>query len=391
MNGLFRSTILWLPCYIAMQFPTQYDAVISKIDQLDPVEYGRTRNYLSGQVTRLSPYISRGVISVRQVLDQVLARGYDPKEISAFIKELAWREYFQRTWQVLGDDLFDDIRVSRNHITRKQMPAALATANTGIEAIDNGIQELINTGYMHNHLRMYVASIACNIGHSHWPEAAKWMYYHLLDGDIASNTCSWQWVSGHFSTRPYYCNQENINKFTGSRQTGGFLDTTYEALPSLDIPDVLLQGITPQLDTKLPETSVPELDPALPLLIYNSYNLDPEWRKDVNANRVLLLEPSHFREFPVSEKVIRFILDLSRNIPGIRVYTGELHQLTQSDKFPMIFSKEHPAFNYYPGTKDQRDWIFPDTGKFHPSFFQFWRQQEKRIRNKPVIPLLKTA
>lgn len=226
-----------------MQFPSQYEAIIGKIDQLDPVEYGRTRNYLNGQVTRLSPYISRGVISVRQVLDQVLARGYDHRDISAFVKELAWREYFQRTWQVLGDDLFDDIRISRNRITRKQMPASLTTGNTGIEAIDKGIEELMTTGYMHNHLRMYVASIACNIGHSHWPLAAKWMYYHLLDGDLASNTCSWQWVSGHFSAKPYYCNQENINKFTGSRQTGGFLDTSYETLPGLGLPEALREGI----------------------------------------------------------------------------------------------------------------------------------------------------
>jgi len=201
-----------------MQFPTQYEAILGKIDQLDPVEYGKTRNYLDGQVTRLSPYISRGVISVKQVLDQVLARGYDPREISPFIKELAWREYFQRTWQVLEDDMFDDIRISRNRITRKQMPAALANGKTGIEAIDKGIQELRNTGYMHNHLRMYVASVACNIGHSHWPEAAKWMYYHLLDGDLASNTCSWQWVSGPLSSQPYYCNQEKIFRDQSDRQ-----------------------------------------------------------------------------------------------------------------------------------------------------------------------------
>ncbi len=374
-----------------MQFPTHYDAILGQIDQVDPVEYGKTRNYLNGQVTRLSPYISRGVISVKQVLDQVLSRGYDPREISAFIKELAWREYFQRTWQVLGDDLFDDIRISRTRITRKQMPAALAKGQTGIVAIDQAVRELMNTGYMHNHLRMYVASIACNIGHSHWPEAAKWMYYHLLDGDLASNTCSWQWVSGYFSSKPYYCNQENINKFTGIQQHSSFLDTTYDSLPCMKTPSVLEEGFNLQLETKLPETCIPETDPTLPLIIYNSYNLDPEWKKEMNANRILLLEPSHFREFPVSEKVIRFVLDLSRNIPGIRVFTGELSQIPHIHQFPAVFSKEHPAFNYYPGIKEQREWIFPDTGKFHPSFFNFWKRHEKLLKNKVIIPLLKTA
>lgn len=375
-----------------MQFPTQYNAILSKIEQLDPVGYGITRNYLDGQVTGLSPYISRGVLSVRQVLDNVLARGYDPAEISTFIKELAWREYFQRTWQVLEDDLFEDIRISRNRFTRKQISAAVVNGKTGIEAVDKGIHDLKMTGYMHNHLRMYTASIACNIGHSHWPEPAKWMYYHLLDGDLASNTCSWQWVNGNFSTKSYYCNQANINKFTGSLQEGSFLDTTYSALPGLEMPEVLKDGLTLQLETILPETRTPDIDTSLPLLLYNSYNLDPEWKKDLRANRVLLLEPSHFRKFPVSEKVIRFILQLSRNIPGIQIFTGEVQQITDLKKLPAIFSKEHTAFNYYPGIKDARDWIFPDTGKFHPSFFHFWRHQEKHLRNKKtLIPLKQSA
>lgn len=374
-----------------MQFPTRYESILDKIDQLDPIEYGKSRNYLHGQVTRLSPYISRGVISVKQVLDQVLSRGYDPRVISSFVKELAWREYFQRTWQVLGDDLFEDIRVNRKRTTRKQIPVALIKASTGIVAIDNGIKELTETGYMHNHLRMYTASIACNIGQSHWPEAARWMYYHLLDGDLASNTCSWQWVSGHFSAKPYYCNQENINRYTGTSQTGSFLDTSYEALPGLAMPASLQDGTVPVLKTILPETGIPELDPSLPLLIYNSYNLDPLWRKDMKANRVLLLEPSHFNQFPVSEKVIRFILDLSRNISGIQVFSGELHQLQSLKNVPAIYSKEHPAFPCYPGVKDQRDWIFPDSGRFHHSFFSFWRRNEKLLKNSQPLPLLQTA
>ncbi len=375
-----------------MQFPVQYDAILNKLDQLDPVEYGKTRNYLDGQVTRLSPYISRGVISVRQVLDHVLARGYDSREISAFIKELAWREYFQRTWQVLEDDLFDDIRINRKGISRKQMPAAIANGTTGIEALDKGIHDLKETGYMHNHLRMYTASIACNIARSHWPEPASWMYYHLLDGDLASNTCSWQWVSGHFSSKQYYCNQANINKYTGSHQEGSFLDTSYEQLPRMEIPDVLRKNISFQPETILPDTTTLHLDTTLPLLIYNSYNLDPEWKKDLRANRILLLEPSHFRKFPVSEKVIRFIIDLSRNISGIQVFTGEVQQIPALDKFPLIYAKEHTAFKYYPGIKEKRDWLFEDPGKFQASFSQFWRQQEKQIRNNRIpFPLMQTA
>lgn len=375
-----------------MFFPLRYDDISARIETIDPIAYGRTRNYMDGAVTGLSPYISRGVISVKQVLERILAKGYNPSDIEPFIKELAWREYFQRTWQQLEDAVFDDIRISRNGSNRRGVPAALLNASTGIEAVDAAIINLYSTGYMHNHFRMYTASIAGNNGHCHWPEPARWMYYHLLDGDIASNTLSWQWVTGHFSNKQYYCNQENINKYSGSTQRETFLDYPYEQLPALETPDVLKSVTTPVLTTTLPQTPVPALDPALPLLIYNSYNLDPHWRADMKANRLLLLEPSHFSQFPVSNQNIRFITGLAANIPGIQVFTGEVASIPHLHTFPAVYAKEHPAFKHYPGIKDERDWLFPATGRFHASFFQFWKLQEKHLKQQYAnTPLLKTA
>ena len=65
----------------------------------------------------------------------------------------------------------------------------------GIESIDFAINGLYEKGYLHNHSRMYIASIACNIGKAYWLTPSKWMYYHLLDGDIASNVGGWQWAA----------------------------------------------------------------------------------------------------------------------------------------------------------------------------------------------------
>ena len=76
------------------------------------------------------------------------------------------------------------------------MPKAVVEANTTIDAIDEAINELYQNGYMHNHMRMYLASLCCNIAKCHWKHPAKWMYFYLLDGDLASNTLSWQWVAG---------------------------------------------------------------------------------------------------------------------------------------------------------------------------------------------------
>jgi deoxyribodipyrimidine photo-lyase len=368
-----------------VSFPTDYDSTIERINSIDPLKYGKTRNFIDGAVTYLSPYISRGVISVKQLQQSVLVKGYPPHMVEKFLQELAWREYFQRVWQAKGDSLFQDLKQPQLDISHHQVIKAIAEANIGIGAIDKSIREFYETGYLHNHVRMYVASITCNIGKAHWSAPAQWMYYHLLDGDLASNTCSWQWVAGAFSSKKYYCNQENINRFTYTHQIDTFLDSPVENLEKILIPDRLKSTILLHLKTTLPDSKRPSVDTTKPTLIYNSYNLDPLWRKDEKANRILLLEPSHFQKFPVSEKVIAFVLNLSKNIPNIQLMIGEVSELEKlyvasevSTKW--LISKEHPAFNYYPGQRDARDWVYPEVNGYYNSFFSYWKKCEKLIK-----------
>ena len=204
------------------------------------------------------------------------------------------------------------------------------------------------------------------------------MYYHLLDGDIASNNCSWQWVAAAFASKKYYFNQENVNKYTFSKQQHSFLDKSYEAIIEMPVPDILKPVTDLSLQTKLPATEIPALDTKKPTLIYNSYNLDVMWRKDQDVNRVLLLEPSHFEKFPVNEKVIQFIVGLSKNIEGIQIYTGEIDKLAFCNGG--FISKEHPAFTHYPGIKDNREWMFPEITGYYSSFFSFWKKCEKFLK-----------
>ena len=162
------------------------------------------------------------------------------------------------------------------------------------------------------------------------------------------------------SSKKYYCNQENINKYTHTHQVRTFLDKPYEALVNMPIPISLQQTHSLNLSTTLPRTQLPIIDTNLPTLIYNSYNLDPIWRKEENVNRVLLLEPSHFNKYPISEKVLAFIINLSKNIPQLQLYVGEIQDIQKiydknvSDQTIKIISKEHPIFNHYPGIKDEK-------------------------------------
>jgi deoxyribodipyrimidine photo-lyase len=359
-------------------FPTDFASILSRIDGINPEAYARTRNFKDGAVSQLSPYLSRGVIGTRQILQSLADKGYGWSEVQKFVQELTWREFYQRLWQSWEDDLFEDILQTRSGVNNRLMPTSILQGNTGIQAIDEGIKQLEQSGYMHNHLRMYVASMACNLGKSHWPMPAAWLYYHLLDGDLASNTCSWQWVAGTFNGRKYYCNQQNIDRYFDTRQEGSFLDQPYESLPKLTTPEPLRELSAFQGKTRLPATEFPTLDPSKPLYIYNGYNLDPNWDKEVDANRLLLLEPSHFQRFPVSDRVINFIQELAKNIENIQIFTGEVSAIPEWSKFPKIVSKEHPAFQHYPGIKQPRDWMFPQLHANHTSFFRFWKQAERK-------------
>lgn len=355
------------------KFLVKYEAILEMIDAIDPVAYASTRNFSDGRVSRLSPYLSRGVISLPMVRDAVLGRGYTFESATKFFQELAWREYYQRIWRKSGDSIFKDFRHPMQNVAHHKMISAITENNTRINVIDACIRELYATGYMHNHARMYVASLACNVGCAHWKQPSEWLYYHLLDGDIASNTLSWQWVAGTFAPKKYFANQENINRYFYDDQRGSYLDTTYEALAQIEVPEALSTTFDQQLHTVLPPKQALKLNPDLPLFLYNSYHLDPLWQKGETANRVLILEPSHFARFPVSKKVLDFVLALAENIEGLQVFSGEIRDLPGIEAFNNIVSLDHPLSLHYPGTKDSYPWMFPAAEKVHSGFFPFWK------------------
>lgn len=366
-----------------IHFPTDYDSIIKRIDGIDPGKYAKTRNFLNGAITYLSPYISRGVISTQMVFKALQAKGYPLYAMEKLVSELAWRDFFQRVWQAKGNLIFEDVKQPQPLVEHYKLPIALLHGTTGIDAIDTGIRQLFSIGYMHNHMRMYTASIACNIAGAHWKQPAQWMYYHLLDGDLASNHLSWQWVAGAFSSKKYYCNQENISKYTGSNQMRGYLAVDYGSFPLADIPEPLQEVDNFESTTTLPSTPTPTINPNLPVLLYNSYNLDPLWHAAKPANRILLFEPSHFTDFPVSEKVTGFVVELAqKNIPDIQVFSGEVNQIPFINQVPAVISKEHPAFTHYPGTKESRDWLATEVTGYFPSFFNYWKKIERQLSRK---------
>ena len=357
------------------------DNLIEVISKLDVSAYARTRNFKNGAVSKLSPYISRGVISTKFVLEILLKKENDKKKMEKFFQELVWRDYWQKIWQ-RNQILLTDLKYPQHPVKFRSIPKAIVEAETGISAMDECIQEFYETGYIHNHMRMYIAAVCCNIGQYHWLNPAQWMYYNLLDGDWGSNALSWQWVAGTTRQKKYIANQENINKYFSTHDFNTFLNKSYEELYSFnEIPEVLKPTSSLTLKTNLPEERKLKIDDEKDTYIFNSYNLDPMWSKNKDVNRILLLEPSHFSTYPVSEHVLSFILKMASEIKDIQIAVMEfdqLHELLPPKK--EIHYKEHPFSNHYKGVLTERDWIFPNV-EATGSFFNYWNKGIKQFKS----------
>jgi deoxyribodipyrimidine photo-lyase len=216
------------------RFEPTLEAAMRRLERIRPGAYAKTRNFLDGAVTRLSPYLTHGVLTIPQCIEALSLRHTLTME-DKLVYEFAWREYFHHVWTRLGDGILSDIRhpVWRGRY-QSTLPKDIETGCTGIAIIDDSIRELYRHGYLHNHARMWLASYVVHIRKVDWKVGAAWMYGYLLDGDLASNALSWQWVAGTFAHKPYLFNADNVTRYaTGYDCRGTAIDQSYSDLEAI--------------------------------------------------------------------------------------------------------------------------------------------------------------
>ncbi len=211
-------------------------AAHARVAAVRPADYARSRNHLDGAVTGLSPYITHGLVSLPEVLAGVLNR--QPLDVShKFVFELGWRAYFRHVWQHRGAGILQSLHagVLPDEAYTPTLPDDIRQARTGVPAIDCAVRTLYATGMLHNHARMWLASYVVHLRKVHWRVGADWLYGHLLDGDLASNHLSWQWVAGTGSSKPYLFNAKNVARYAPAawHSAGSVIDRSYEALDEL--------------------------------------------------------------------------------------------------------------------------------------------------------------
>jgi len=239
-------------------------AALAALARIRPSTYARTRNFLDGAVTRLSPYLRHGILTLADVRDAAFAHG-EPAQLFKFVQELAWRDYYTRVYAILGDRLWDDLEPYKTGYPAAEyddeLPEDIALARTGLACMDGFAAELRDTGYLHNHARMWFASYVVHFRRVRWQAGAAFFLAHLLDGDPASNNLSWQWVGSTFAHKAYIFNRANLERYTNGtycaacpvRENGCPFATSYGVLDRRLFPN----GQRPLDDFERPDLHAP--------------------------------------------------------------------------------------------------------------------------------------
>ena len=188
-------------------------------------EYSKLRNFDFGPENRsniscLSPYITHGIINEKEVIQKALSK-FSFSKNEKFIQEVLWRTYW-KGWLELRPNVWTDYLAELNQIKNEfqdnQDYLSAIDGKTDIECFNAWVNELKDNNYLHNHTRMWFASIWIFTLELPWQLGAEFFMQHLYDGDAASNTLGWRWVAGVQTQGKHYLASEwNIKKFTNNR------------------------------------------------------------------------------------------------------------------------------------------------------------------------------
>ncbi len=199
--------------------------------------YGRDRNDVKPShpsVSRLSPAIRHRLVSEEEVVSAVL-REHAFGRVEKFVQEIYWRRYW-KSWLALRPEVWSDYLKALAEMGEDPAVRDIEEARSGNAVIDHFANELVTTGYLHNHARMWFAAWWVHEARLPWQSGAAFFYRHLLDGDPASNTLSWRWVAGlQTPGKTYLARRSNLEKYLASE----LLESLADGLPAFENPEAL--------------------------------------------------------------------------------------------------------------------------------------------------------
>ena len=272
-------------------------------------EYSRSRNFDYGpekrnNVSCLSPYITHGVLNEIEIIKKSLSK-FSFSKNEKFIQEVLWRTYW-KGWLELRPSVWSDYIINLNTIREKfkEDPNYLKAmeGTTNIECFDEWVKELKTYNYLHNHTRMWFASIWIFTLNLPWQLGAEFFLKHLYDGDAASNTLGWRWVAGIQTQGKHYLASEwNIKKFTDNR----FQNIKLNENAPPKIADKTYSIIKNDFIN-------PEINESKTLIIFeNNLSFEISNLKKFKFDKIILaFNSNEFRQIKLSDSVIKFKSEL---------------------------------------------------------------------------------
>ena len=363
-----------------MQFEISRDGALKKLDNFINAElpnYNFKRNFDLGpddksNVSCLSPYISHRLITEYEVAKIVLAK-FPYQKVEKYIQEIFWRVYW-KGWLELRPQVWSDFTEDLKALKEDDNYKKAINGETQIKCFNDWVNELKENNYLHNHTRMWFASIWIFTLNLPWQKGAEFFMKHLFDGDAASNTLSWRWVAGLQTKGKHYVAQAwNISKFTNNKYQNVKLNEN--ALPLTDKREYKLSPINLDYDDNANEN----------LLVFeNELNLENHKLKNYK-NIYLILLTNEVRKIKLEKKVLDFktqiINDQKKRLDQIKVINET--ELQSSAKETISFDVIHPSIgenysylnslrkklnlklNFILNEEDKFSWQFSNKGYFN--------------------------
>ncbi|MDA7752954.1 FAD-binding domain-containing protein [Candidatus Pelagibacter sp.] len=355
-------------------------------------DYSKLRNFDFGPDNRsniscLSPYITHGIINELEVVDKSLKKFSFVKN-EKFIQEVLWRVYWKGWLELrpnVWSDYLNELGKIKNEFKNNQNYLDAIEGKTNVDCFNQWVTELKENNYLHNHTRMWFASIWIFTLKLPWQLGAEFFMQHLYDGDTASNTLGWRWVAGVQTQGKHYLASEwNINKFTNNRFKNIKLNENAKPISSDKIYSVTNKSF---------ENSEISEDKNL-LIFENNMTFEFSDFKEHKFKKILLVSNDTNRTIKLSEKVLKFKANLledqkirlkkkSINCETIKIndlknITKDLYAIypTVGENLDFIQNNELRNIKFLYRKLDQFSWQYCNKG-----FFNFKNYIPKIIAN----------
>ena len=355
-------------------------------------DYSKLRNFDFGPSNRsnvscLSPYITHGIINELEVINKSLKKFSFAKN-EKFIQEVLWRVYW-KGWLELRPDVWSDYLIELDKIKKEfknnQSYLDAIEGKTNVDCFNQWVIELKESNYLHNHTRMWFASIWIFTLELPWQLGAEFFMQHLYDGDAASNTLGWRWVAGIQTQGKHYLASEwNINKFTNNRFKNIKLNENAKPISNDKIYSVINKSFK---NSEILENKT--------LLIFeNNMTFEFSDFKEHKFKKILLVSNNTDRTIKLSEKVLKFKANLLEdqkirlkeksincetiNINDLKNITEEVYALypTVGENLNFIQNNQLKNIKFLYRKLDQFSWQYCNKG-----FFNFKNYIPKIIAN----------